>query len=65
MTEPREQNATNRAIEATWRIEAPRLIASLTRIVRDISMAEDLAMDALTVASPRATRCCRWKRASR
>jgi RNA polymerase sigma factor (sigma-70 family) len=42
--------ATNRAIEAVWRIESPRLIASLTRIVRDISMAEELAMDALVVA---------------
>jgi RNA polymerase sigma factor (sigma-70 family) len=41
---------TNRAIEAVWRIEAPRLVAGLTRIVRDISMAEDLAMDALAVA---------------
>ncbi|HQZ13367.1 MAG TPA: RNA polymerase sigma factor [Devosia sp.] len=42
--------ATNRAIEAVWRIESPRLIAGLTRIVRDISMAEELAMDALVVA---------------
>jgi RNA polymerase sigma factor (sigma-70 family) len=41
---------TNRAIEAVWRIEAPRLIAGLTRVVRDISMAEDLAMDALAIA---------------
>jgi RNA polymerase sigma factor (sigma-70 family) len=41
---------TNRAIEAVWRIESPRLIAGLTRIVRDISMAEELAMDALVVA---------------
>jgi RNA polymerase sigma factor (sigma-70 family) len=41
---------THRAIETVWRIESPRLIASLTRIVRDISMAEELAMDALVVA---------------
>jgi RNA polymerase sigma factor (sigma-70 family) len=41
---------TNRAIEAVWRIEAPRLVASLTRIVRDISLAEELAQDALLVA---------------
>lgn len=47
MTDDKE---TNRAIEAVWRIESPRLIAGLTRIVRDISMAEDLAMDALAVA---------------
>ncbi|HHY51445.1 MAG TPA: RNA polymerase sigma factor [Alphaproteobacteria bacterium] len=44
------QSETQRAIEAVWRIESPRLIAGLTRIVRDISMAEDLAMDALAVA---------------
>ena len=31
-------------------MESPRLIASLTRIVRDISMAEELAMDALVMA---------------
>lgn len=41
---------TQRAIDATWRIEAPRLIAGLTRIVRDLSLAEELAMDALAVA---------------
>jgi predicted RNA polymerase sigma factor len=44
------QSETHRAIEAVWRIESPRLIAGLTRVVRDISMAEDLAMDALAVA---------------
>jgi RNA polymerase sigma factor (sigma-70 family) len=38
------------AIEAVWRIEAPRLIAALTRMVRDISLAEELAQDALVVA---------------
>lgn len=41
---------TNRAIEAVWRIEAPKLIAGLTRIVRDIGLAEELAQDALVVA---------------
>ncbi|MEO8883810.1 MAG: RNA polymerase sigma factor [Devosia sp.] len=41
---------TNRAIEATYRIEAPRLIAGLTRIVRDVGLADELAQDALIVA---------------
>ena len=41
---------THRAIEAVWRIESARLIASLTRIVRDISLAEELAQDALVIA---------------
>ena len=41
---------THRAIDAVWRLEAPRLIASLTRIVRDVGLAEDLAQDALIAA---------------
>jgi RNA polymerase sigma factor (sigma-70 family) len=41
---------TGRAIDAVWRIESPRLIASLTRIVRDVGLAEDLAHDALVAA---------------
>jgi RNA polymerase sigma factor (sigma-70 family) len=43
-------HATHRAIEALWRIESPRLIAGLTRLVRDIARAEDLAQDALVAA---------------
>jgi predicted RNA polymerase sigma factor len=39
-----------RAIEAVWRIEAPRLIAGLARMVRDIGLAEELAQDALVAA---------------
>ena len=38
------------AIDAVWRIESPKLIAGLTRIVRDVGLAEDLAQDALVVA---------------
>ena len=41
---------THRAIDAVWRIESPRLIASLARIVRDVGLAEDLAHDALVAA---------------
>ncbi len=37
-------------IDAVWRIESARLIASLTRIVRDVGLAEDLAQGALVVA---------------
>ena len=44
---------THRAIEAVWRIESARLIAGLTRIVRDIGVAEDLAQDALVIALER------------
>jgi RNA polymerase sigma-70 factor (ECF subfamily) len=39
-----------RTIDAVWRIESARLIAGLTRMVRDVGLAEDLAQDALVVA---------------
>ena len=47
--------ATNahRAIEAVWRIESAKVIAGLTRIVRDVGLAEDLAQDALVAALER------------
>jgi RNA polymerase sigma factor (sigma-70 family) len=41
---------THRAIDAVWRIESPKLIAGLTRMVRDVGLAEDLAQDALVSA---------------
>ena len=41
---------THQAIDAVWRIEAPKLIAGLTRMVRDVGLAEDLAHDALVAA---------------
>jgi RNA polymerase sigma factor (sigma-70 family) len=40
----------HRTIDAVWRIEAAKLIAALTRIVRDVGIAEDLAQDALVAA---------------
>src|SRR5437867_9094847 len=44
---------THRTIDAIWRIESPRLIAGLARIVRDVGLAEDLAQDALVAAFER------------
>src|SRR5919112_2981325 len=41
---------THRAIDAVWRIESPKIIAALARMVRDIGLAEDLAQDALVAA---------------
>jgi RNA polymerase sigma factor (sigma-70 family) len=38
------------AIDAIWRIESPKIIASLARFVRDVGLAEDLAQDALVAA---------------
>ncbi len=41
---------THRTIEAVWKMEAARVIAGLTRIVRDVGLAEDLAQEALVIA---------------
>ena len=41
---------THRAIEAVFRIESARLIGGLTRLVRDVGLAEDLAQDAYLIA---------------
>ena len=42
-----------RAIDAVWRIEQAKLIATLARIVRDVGLAEELAQDALVTALER------------
>ncbi len=39
-----------RTIQAVYRIESPRLIAGLARMVRDVGLAEELAQDALVSA---------------
>jgi RNA polymerase sigma factor (sigma-70 family) len=44
------QLATQRAVEAVWRIEAAKLIAGLTKMTRDVGQAEELASDALVIA---------------
>jgi len=41
---------TYRAIDAIWRIESPKIIAGLARIVRDVGFAQELAQDALLAA---------------
>ncbi|ACG74800.1 putative RNA polymerase, sigma-24 subunit, ECF subfamily [Anaeromyxobacter sp. K] len=43
----------HRAVHAVFRIEAPRLIAGLARMVRDVGLAEELAQDALVAALER------------
>jgi len=45
-----QQAATHQAIEAVWRIESARLLGGLVRMVRDVSLAEDLAQEALVLA---------------
>src|SRR5258707_8220849 len=41
---------THKAIDAVWKFESARIIAGLTRIVRDVGLAEELAQDALVAA---------------
>ena len=43
-------DASNEAIVATWRAESARLVGALTRMTRDVDLAEDLAQDALVAA---------------
>jgi RNA polymerase sigma factor (sigma-70 family) len=44
---------THRAILAVWRVEQPRLITSLARMMRDVPLAEDLTQEALLAALER------------
>ncbi|MEW1927238.1 MULTISPECIES: RNA polymerase sigma factor [unclassified Streptomyces] len=44
------QDAPRSAIETVFRIESPRLVAGVARIVRDVGIAEELAQDALVAA---------------
>jgi RNA polymerase sigma-70 factor, ECF subfamily len=46
-------SVTHSTIDAVWRMESPRLVAGLTRMVRDVGLAEDLAQDALVAALER------------
>ncbi|HEY6425151.1 MAG TPA: RNA polymerase sigma factor, partial [Pseudonocardiaceae bacterium] len=43
-------SGAHRVVDAVWRIESARLIAGLTRMIRDVGLAEDLAQDALLAA---------------
>jgi RNA polymerase sigma factor (sigma-70 family) len=45
-----DRSQIDRTIAAVWRMESARVIAGLTRIVRDVGIAEELAQDALVAA---------------
>lgn len=53
MTHAKPLAETHQAISAVWRIEQAKLVASLARMLRDISLAEELAQDALVAALER------------
>ncbi len=48
-----DEPLVQRTIEAVFRRESPRLVASLLRIVRDVGLAEQLAQDAFVAAVER------------
>jgi RNA polymerase sigma factor (sigma-70 family) len=50
MTAADTQRAIHRTILAVWRIEQPRLITSLARMLRDVPLAEELTQEALVAA---------------
>lgn len=50
MAPNQDQREARRTIETVFRIEQARLIAGLTRMVRDVGLAEELAQDALVAA---------------
>jgi RNA polymerase sigma factor (sigma-70 family) len=44
------EDAIHRTLEAVWRIESAKIIATVARMVRDVGLAEELAQDALVSA---------------
>jgi len=50
VTSSKPPTETERAIQAVWRMESAKLIASVARLVRDVGLAEELAQDALVAA---------------
>lgn len=50
MSPDQSAEQARRAVETVWRMEWPRLVAGLTRVVGDIDAAEELAQDALVAA---------------
>ena len=46
-------SAIHRAIDAVWRIESAKIVATVARMVREVGLAEELAQDALVAALER------------
>jgi RNA polymerase sigma factor (sigma-70 family) len=51
--DPSGLDQVHRTILAVWRIEHPRLITSLSKLLRDVPLAEELTQDALVIALER------------
>ena len=50
MTDEAVREETRKAVDAVWRIESAKIVATLTRTVGDLDLAEDLAAQALLEA---------------
>lgn len=50
MSAGRSEAAIHRAIDAVWRMESAKIVATVARMVRDVGRAEELAQDALVAA---------------
>ncbi|GAA3605877.1 RNA polymerase sigma factor [Nonomuraea rosea] len=50
MTDAVSEAEARRTVETVWRLESARIVAGLTRLVRDVGLAEELAQDALVAA---------------
>jgi len=48
--DPAQLDKARRTVEAVWRIESPRLLGALVRMLRDVDLAEELSQDALLAA---------------
>src|SRR6267154_2323565 len=53
MTTEETIDKTHRAIEAVWRIESAKIIATIARMVRDVGIAEEIAQETLVSALER------------
>jgi RNA polymerase sigma factor (sigma-70 family) len=47
---PRADEVVHRTVEAVWRMESAKIVATLARVLRDVGVAEDIAQDALVAA---------------
>src|SRR5690242_20577803 len=47
---PSRSDVADRVLDTVWRMESPRLIATLTRLTRDVGLAEDMAQEAFLAA---------------
>jgi RNA polymerase sigma factor (sigma-70 family) len=50
MTSDIKTNGTGRIVEAVWRMESARIVGALSRMLRDVGIAEELAQDAMLQA---------------